>query len=353
MSGLLKTDRNKIFWVLHISGWSAMVAFLLFGYSGSGPDQNMMIAHYTLRYLMGFIACLFLAYFYKELNFRTQSAAVIIFYLTFIFITGTHLWYVLERIKDFTILANQEGETSTSFGLYTHDLFWNSVYLLFWSAFYFSIRLWLDWTEQKTKSEKADILAKNAQLRMLRYQLNPHFLFNSLNSVRALVSEDENKAKNMINELIEFLKYSFNQKDYSDIPLKDELTSIKHYLAIEKVRYEEKLDILFQIDPAAEEYPVLSFLIHPLVENAVKHGMRTSSLPLKIEIKAAVLNNRLKLEVSNTGKWIEKENSKGTQDTGTGLNNVRLRLENAYPGKHLFKIEKQDEIIQVFVEILS
>ena len=100
---------------------------------------------------------------------------------------------------------------------------------------------------------------------MLRYQLNPHFLFNALNSLRALVDEDEKNARQMVTELSEFLRYSLISKDLNNVPLKKEIEAIRNYLAIEKKRYEEKLEVVINIDPSTESCYLPSFLIHPVV----------------------------------------------------------------------------------------
>ena len=188
---------------------------------------------------------------------------------------------------------------------------------------------------------------------MLRYQLNPHFLFNALNSIRALVDENRKHAKEMITELSEFLRYSLNSKNFSDVPLKQELEAIRHYFKIEKKRYEEKLLVRYEVDPLAEEYPVLSFLIHPLVENAVKYGMQTSPMPLRIVIKSDVRNDTLILEVCNSGYWIEQDSEQAGQrdGTGIGLKNIRQRLENAFPESHHFEVIKNDDQVCIHIEI--
>jgi len=222
-----------------------------------------------------------------------------------------------------------------------------------WSGSYFVIKFWKDWKLQEEMTEKANVLAQKAQLQMLRYQLNPHFLFNSLNSIRALIAEDKKNAKAMITELSEFLRYSLISKNYSEVPLMNEIEAVRHYFAVEKVRYEEKLDVAFDIDPLAEDYPIISFIIHPLAENAIKYGMRTSTMPLRIQINAEVHNSALSIEVCNTGKWVEPviENDNNRFGTGTGLANVRRRLENAYPNSHRFDIYKDEERVHIKLTI--
>jgi LytS/YehU family sensor histidine kinase len=219
-----------------------------------------------------------------------------------------------------------------------------------WSALYFGIKYWLAWEIEIERKEKANELAQFALLQMLRYQLNPHFLFNALNSVRALIDEDIVVAKTMITELAEFLRYSLLSRDRSDIALHDEIGAIKLYISVEKKRYEDKLAITYEIDPRTESYPILSFLIQPLVENAIKYGMKTSTLPLKIRIKSSLLENKLRISVINTGKWISPSNN-GIAGTGTGLENVKARLARAFPGHHKFETFEENGEVHAVIEL--
>jgi LytS/YehU family sensor histidine kinase len=228
---------------------------------------------------------------------------------------------------------------------------WNFPIFFVWSLLYFGIKYWNQSVYEHERAEKATILAQSAQLQMLRYQLNPHFLFNSLNSIWALIDEDKRASKDMVSELSEFLRYSLVSKNFSDIPLREELNAIRHYFSIEKKRFEEKLEVDFQVDEEAAEYPVLSFLLHPLVENAIKYGMRTSKMPLRIRVEAKIIAGSLHLGVSNTGKWIEPVEKPDGTGTGTGLNNIRLRLENAFPGRANFSIGQVDEWVVAKISI--
>jgi len=241
----------------------------------------------------------------------------------------------------------------TAIQIYIMDVISGGITLLGWTFLYFGIKIWMEWRRQEERMEKANSLAQDAQLQMLRYQLNPHFLFNSMNSIRALIDEDETKAREMITELSEFLRYSLDSKDYSNVPLKNEIEAIQHYFAIQKKRYEDKLEVTYDINPQAGDYPVLSFLIHPLVENAVKYGMRTSPMPLTIHLKAKTSEGVLTIEVCNTGKWVEsaQQEKQMYASTGTGLDNVRRRLENAFPYRHRFEVFEKEGKVHVQLEI--
>jgi LytS/YehU family sensor histidine kinase len=214
-----------------------------------------------------------------------------------------------------------------------------------WSVLYWGINFWHEWMVQKDRMERATALARTAQLQMLRYRLSPHFLFNALNSIRALIAEDKVSARRMVTELSEYLRYSLMSRNYATVPFRDEIESIRHYFNIQKIRYENKLEVVFDVEPAAEEYPIASFLLHPLVENAVTYGMQTSSLPLKIQIKVCTPQGRLEIDVINSGSWIETSPRDGDYAGGRGLDNVRRRLADAYPERHEMSVYEKDGFV--------
>jgi hypothetical protein len=196
---------------------------------------------------------------------------------------------------------------------------------------------------QRETAARATALAQQAQLQMLRYQLNPHFLFNALNSIRAMILEDASRARQMVTELAEFLRYSLDARD-QESTIDDELQAIDNYLAIQRIRFEERLDVKVTVDPAARQAVVPCFLIHPLVENAVKYGMLTSPMPLHVEIEVRKRPEGLSVRVSNTGRLVDASpsGSAGCDGTGTGVKNIAQRLKLAFPGRHAFGIEERD-----------
>ena len=149
----------------------------------------------------------------------------------------------------------------------------------------------------------------------------------------------------MITELSEYLRYSLISRNYRNVPLKDEIESIRHYFEIQKIRYEDKLSVSIDIDPAAEEFPIMSFLLHPLVENAIQYGMRTSPMPLKIRIEAEFCEKNLQIEISNSGSWVEPLDQEESRAIGKGLDNLRQRLEDAYSGKYKFEITENEDFV--------
>lgn len=220
-----------------------------------------------------------------------------------------------------------------------------------WSAFFLGFKVYEEWIFQKQSAERAQMLAQSAQLEALRYQLNPHFLFNTLSSLRGLIAKDQELAKDVVLKISEFLRYTLSPAKNNEVPLSQELQALWQYLDIEKIRYGDNLVVRFDIDPLAEDYPIPIFLLHPLVENAVKHGMKTTQLPLRLTLSAQIEDSNLRIELVNTGKWLEREPSTSGLGTKTGLENVRKRLQHFYPRNHRFEIQQGEEAVHITITI--
>lgn len=328
------------FWVFNTVGWLLYtVSFFSVYYTGKWSETGVVVGALA-TFVFGFVSCVALRYIYRRISFSGRSVIAVALLVVAVSLLGAHIWLALEIPTNLLLHGSDSTLFQAFFKIYLGILLFRGMLLMGWTVLYLGIKLWMQWKEEEKNLAKASDLAQGAQLQMLRYQLNPHFLFNALNSIRALVDEDEGRAREMVTELSEFLRYSLHSKSFADVPLKEEIEAIRHYFAIQKKRYEDKLDVTYAVAPEAAEYPVLSFLIHPLVENAVKYGMQTSPMPLRITLTAEVEAGDLRLEICNTGKWVEHatEMEQKAHGTGTGLENVRQRLDNAFPNRYAFKI---------------
>ncbi|HMV99900.1 MAG TPA: histidine kinase [Acidobacteriota bacterium] len=196
--------------------------------------------------------------------------------------------------------------------------------------------------------------AQQAQLQMLRYQLNPHFLFNVLNSIGVLAFIDPKRTFQMVTGLSEFLRYSLQTTDITLAPLKDEIKAIRHYLELQQVRFEERLEIQFEISPDSENIRLPAFLIQPLVENAIKYGMQTSPKRLLIRLMARQHRNRLELRIANTGQWVsEVDRPLFEEGTGIGLSNVQTRLAKSQFRRTDFRIFQSNGWVWVRIRVTS
>jgi len=346
-------NKNRLFWIANALGWLLYgIAMLFFFGKGKIPDFTTFYLNF-ISYLTGFIVTSLLRYYLRYIQKKIKSIILISITLIITIYVVTTAWYLLDVSLSYPFWGKDQiikffQKSLTFKGLIKRN--YAQFFLLFrWIALYYGIRFWIDFQNEKEGKEEALLLAQRAELEMLRYQLNPHFLFNSLNSIRALVDENQKAAKSMITELSEFLRYSLLQKEIAFVPLSRELEAIKHYLSIEKKRFEEKLSVEYNISDQAKEFQVLSFLLHPLIENAIKHGMKTSKMPLKILVQAFIENNEFNLTICNSGKWVE--NSDYKDGTGTGLQNVKKRLKNAYIDRYQMTINKEENIVCIQIKI--
>jgi len=342
---------NRVFWVANATGWILYgIAMIFFFGKGKIPDFVSFYLNF-ITYFTGFIVTSLLRYYLRFIQKRIKSIVIISITLIITIYVVTIAWYLLDISLSFPFFDEKRIDyfykTLSFKGLIRRN--YAQFFLLFgWIALYYGIRFWLDLQNEKERKEEALVLAQTAELEMLRYQLNPHFLFNSLNSIRALVDENQKAAKLMITELSEFLRYSLLQKDIKLVPLNIEMEAVKHYLSIEKKRFEEKLQIEYNISEKAAEIKVLSFILHPLIENAIKHGMNTSKMPLRILLQSYLKNDILYITVCNSGKWIENSRLDGTN---TGILNVKKRLENAYKNDYNFEVVKAEDTVCINIRI--
>jgi two-component system sensor histidine kinase AlgZ len=194
---------------------------------------------------------------------------------------------------------------------------------LYWIGLYAGVKSRL---LSKEKQVRLELALREAELRALEAQINPHFLFNCLNSIRGLVVEDPQKAQDMITRFATLLRYNLNHDSRHTVPLAAETEVVADYLALEKVRFEDRLRLHVAIDPAAAALPVPPMILQSLVENALKHGIARLPHGGDLQIRASAHNGTLVLEVENTGEL--RDSRPG--DTQVGLTNIRERLRILY-----------------------
>ncbi|MBT8431132.1 MAG: histidine kinase, partial [Altererythrobacter sp.] len=218
-----------------------------------------------------------------------------------------------------------------------------------WTALYFAMNYFLTVEEQADRLERLEAQATSAQLAMLRYQLNPHFLFNTLNSISTLVLLKQTEPANaMLSRLSAFLRHTLIMEPGSIVTLAQEVETLQLYLDIERMRFEDRLRTEFTIEDKAIDALLPSMLLQPLVENAVKYAVSPQEEGARIDLTAKVSNGRLKIEVSDTGPGVKgprqgsllelaKQSAPETASTGVGLANIRNRLMQAYGDNHQFQ----------------
>ena len=200
-------------------------------------------------------------------------------------------------------------------------------------------------SEKNAKAARLESLVKETELKMLRSQINPHFLFNSLNSVSSLTITDPEKAREMVIKLSEFMRYALSRKDELPVSLHNELENLRLYLDIEKVRFGDKLTTEELIDPACLDIRIPVMLLQPLYENAVKHGVYESTESVRIRTEARITGGFCEITISNN--YDPSPSLK--RGTGTGLLNVTRRLEVFYNNKASIKATRENGIYTVIL----
>jgi len=196
------------------------------------------------------------------------------------------------------------------------------------------------------RADRAETLAQQARWVMLRYQVNPHFLFNALNSIRALIGEDDKNARRIVTELAEYFRYSLTRDKATLVSLKEEMYAVGSYLEIQKIRFRSRLEVVTELSPVTLSCAVPVFSVQTLVENAIKYGMKTSPGTLQITISSCQQDDILRIKVTNTGKLFAGEtHSSGNEGSGTGLKNLKERLKHLDPFSQFLLSEEDGHVV--------
>jgi two-component system, LytTR family, sensor kinase len=338
--------------------------------------NHLEIVYIILWVTLGVIHFSLLFYGYG-LQKVVAFADSLVFNLLFALI-GSGLWFMVRysdlQTKKFGELAfyHLSGAAVTIFvwmmvsyltlnSIFSDDLFYHAFLkdtlsirivsgVMFYALLVTGYYLIINYRELKEKSQREAQLTnllKEAELNMLRSQIRPHFLFNSLNSISSLTMTNPDQAQEMVIKLSEFMRYSLNLPDTMISPLEKELHHVELYLDIEKVRFGERLSFEKKIQPESLEWRLPVMILQPLIENSVKYGVYESSETTRIILEARMEEEVLEIKIGNTYDP-EAIIKKGT---GTGLKNIRARLLNLYGTSSLMKINQSDNYFEVTLRI--
>jgi Histidine kinase len=336
--------RFVVWWVVWLL--LALGQALLY-YFAFGSFVNISIADAIISLLIYSALALSLWYPFAFINKdRTKPLNLVLNLI----ITGTisiAFWILITRLTIQLILPGQEN----------FDEYWTAtfpyrvgtgvfIYGLIILTYYLFVSL-TNLSEKKAREAKLESLVKETELKMLRSQINPHFLFNSLNSVSSLTITDPDKARDMVIKLSEFMRYALSKKDEQPVSLRSELENLRLYLEIEKVRFGDKLSTEERIDENCLDIRMPVMLLQPLYENAIKHGVYESTESVRITTSVKLIDGYMEITISNNYETTT-ESRKGT---GTGLLNVARRLELVFGNKASMKTSGKDGIYTVSLYI--
>ena len=335
-------EKNRAFWILQMVGWGG-VGILRASTSVVGGQDLSFLVNVAIEAVTGFSISLILSVVYRRL---IMARPIVTWVLTMLvlFVGVGVFTFIIAWVTSLT-RASFDGDFLS---LYFGFLIWPLTLLGAWSALYYAINFFLQIEEQADRLSRLEAQATGAQLAMLRYQLNPHFLFNTLNSISTLVLLKQTEPANaMLTRLSSFLRQTLVNEPSGKVTVAQEVETLKLYLDIERMRFEDRLRTDFRIQPDAANACLPSMLLQPLVENAIKYAVSAQEEGAKITVSARLVGERMIVTVADTGPGLPGGISGGdlpggTRDdprsTGVGLANIRDRLQQAYGEDHRFEI---------------
>lgn len=323
----MKTS-NAQYWVCQIAGWSAYSfgAGLSTGVMANGWRPSVVIG-----YLLFFLYSIGLTHLLRAQIHRRNWTSLP---LPRALVRLVPLSICVAAVQSalvvgvYTAIEGRLGEWSQPSSI-AYMFIGLSVVDTIWTILYLAITTFRHSREVRRNEMQMKLALSNAELRALEAQVNPHFLFNCLNSIRGMISEDPAQAQNMITRLANILRYNLQKDRQHTVPLAREVEAVSHYLALESIRFEDRLRVHLDIDDTAGRIAVPPMMLQTLVENAIKHGIEEVACGSDLFVRARLDRNILRIEVENSGTLVDPRPG----STQIGLVNTRERLRILY-GEH-------------------
>jgi signal transduction histidine kinase len=344
-----ESKRSPYFWKLQISFWvgyTLLQGILVWVLAAAGilvrGSEALLLEWILLKSACGFLITTSLRPLLIRIHSRKwypPKITAVLFGLSLAYVALellllTQIPFLREHFRSLT------GSLPIGTNVMVLGFYLDFVFFALWVGFYFSGSLFFDSLELSGRQQKSE-------LALLRYQMQPHFLFNALSAVMA-VSDNKEKVEELTQSLADYLRFSLSKKNDDYSPLGEELDAMENYLQVEKIRFEEKLRFQIDADEEARGFVVPRQLVQPLLENAIKYGQQTSPMPLSIRIEAQLTGDRLHLAVENTGSWVKPSASSGM---GIGMSNLRRRLELLYGEQAKLTHEHSPEWVRAMVTL--
>jgi len=353
-------SRNSRYWLFQLGGWGLFAliqTFFAFSFDrlATVDDRIFFYGRLGIFVLLGLLFTHLMRMIIISLNVLQKSLEKQLLYFVFItFVFATAISFIdielLIRLSGKNLMKNVDLLSSNEKKMLNnaeHPYFTNKslvvlngafyffVYLFIWNLIYFIYHFITKSRRQQLDTLKLESLVKELELKTIKAHINPHFIFNSLNSIRALIDENPGRARNAITELSNILRSSMQTEKIEAVPFERELNIVKDYLALENMRFEDRLKVEYEIDEDTLDQPVPPMMLQTLVENAIKHGISKQIQGGTVKIVSDFKDNFHELSVQNTGKLngIDKGD-------GFGLPSTLNRLSLLYGEKAKFNIKQ-------------
>lgn len=354
----MKITNTIWFWILQLFGWGLFVFSQTLNeiFKIDYPTKTYVILYSIITILFGILCTTLLRYYLKnQLSFDQYRKKEIIQIIIVYGITALLLsvsFFVTNPIHEFYEAQASQLHVGHSdihrIDEYTflESLLKAFMVVFFWLFLYLLIKNSRRINQNKLERLQLEANLKEAQLNTLKGQINPHFMFNSLNNIRGLMLEDVEKSREMITRLSEMLRYSLTKNNINTISLKNEMEMIENYIELSKIQLEDRLTFSKEIPSNLLDIKIPPMLIQMLIENAVKHGISNQKEGGVVILKVLEKNKDLQIEVSNTGKLNTSKNT-----TKIGLKNIEERLRLLYVGKAKFSLSEHNNLVTATIQI--
>ncbi len=337
-----------MYWVFQLSGWGFLVFIsLLKDFQSNSIINTDSIRDSIIIMLLGIsVTHLYRIYIIKRDWLLLKVIQIIPRIFCGAIVNGAILLFLTQMVS---MLIKKPIEIDL-FQVF-QNLIGQFITITIWSVIYFAFHFIERSRNQEIENLQLESSKQEAELNNLKSQLNPHFMFNSLNNIRALIDEDPLLAKNSVSELSNLLRASLNTSRKSLIPLKEELSIVKDYLNLEKIRYEDRLTVKMNIEKSSRSFLIPPLLIQTLVENAIKHGISKLKNGGEISVSTFIKNKLLEIIIINDGEYIPPMK----KHTGLGIKNSKKRIELIYGGNYSFTIKNKNAqvITQINIPVLN
>jgi sensor histidine kinase YesM len=338
--------KARLYCILNISGWCIfLVVYSWIAVTMYLFHWKILLAYFNST-IIGFSLTHFLRLFIKKKEWIKLPIRRLALYTVVASLIMGAIWALITYPINYSLLGLNELEGLDKFrneniGLVNTILtvhFQFSLLMFIWCLLYFGINFFYHFRESEVEKWKLNAMVREAELQALKSQINPHFIFNSLNNIRSLVLEDPEKARSMITNLSGLLRYSIQFSRKEKVKLEDEIEVVKNYLKLESIQYEDRLRYKLEITEEALDFKIPPMIIQILVENAIKHGIAALPEGGEVNIRTHLFEDDLVVEVINSGRY--KTEIAGT---GIGLQNASERLRMLFGKLSTLTVENLDD----------
>ncbi len=346
-----RADTRSPFWAFQIVGWSLLFLATLGVNLLRGNDHwSTFILAFVLA-AGGLASTSIYRRYIKRKDYATASIRGLIMPLLIGSLITSLLWTIPLLLTQYLIETYVEDQ-SLGYGMNT---LWltalnNYFVVLLWAIVYFAWHYFRLAQTARLERYRSEMAARDAQLNTLKGQINPHFMFNALNNIRALMLEDVPRSREMITKLADLLRYSMNMSEQREVSVADEITVVNDFFELCKIQFEDKLRYSVRVAPEAEQCAIPPMIIQILVENSVKHGVSATASGGEVHVTVHLNDAHLIIEVSNTGHWQAPTNER-RENNGIGLPNVRRRLRLLYGDQAQLHLREENNHIIARIQI--